>query len=121
MAVAAAAVEGEGGGGAMEMQDVAEVAQLALDVVATSERNGLVLPREFGLLVKQGLYFDRYLKTLAPDLNPFNDPRISAMMGGGGGGMAAPPEAAPATVEMEAEEATDDEVPSDVEVEVGVE
>ena len=66
-----------------QLQDVAEVAQLALDVVATAERNGLVLPREFGLLVKQGLYFDRYLKTLAPDLNPFNDPRISLMSGSG--------------------------------------
>ena len=70
-------------GAAVELQDVAEVAQLALDVVATAERNGLVLPREFGLLVKQGLYFDRYLKTLAPDLNPFNDPRISLMSGKG--------------------------------------
>ena len=60
-----------------------DVVLLLLDVVATAERNGLVLPREFGLLVKQGLYFDRYLKTLAPDLNPFNDPRISLMSGKG--------------------------------------
>lgn len=36
-----------------------EVAGLALEVVGAAERNGLVLPREFGLLVKQGLYFDR--------------------------------------------------------------
>jgi len=36
----------------------------------------LRLPREFVLIVKQVLYFDRYDKLLAPDLNVFTDPRV---------------------------------------------
>ena len=39
--------------------------------------NGLKLPREFGLLIKQSLYFDRYTKLLAPELNMMSDDRIS--------------------------------------------
>jgi aarF domain-containing kinase len=34
------------------------------------------LPREFGLLVKQSLYFDRYLKILAPNVDVMNDSRV---------------------------------------------
>lgn len=56
--------------------DEVETAQLALDVVQVAERNGLRLPREFGLLLKQSLYFDRYLKLLAPALDPLTDSRI---------------------------------------------
>jgi aarF domain-containing kinase len=41
-----------------------------------TENNGLKLPREFGLLVKQSLYFDRYLKILAPDVDVMNDDRV---------------------------------------------
>jgi aarF domain-containing kinase len=36
----------------------------------------LKLPREFGLLVKQSLYFDRYLKILAPSVDVLNDKRV---------------------------------------------
>merc|ERR1712194_480124 len=46
-----------------------DISQLLLDMVAVTEDNGLRLPREFGLLVKQSLYFDRYLKILAPGLD----------------------------------------------------
>lgn len=49
--------------------DDSEVTGLLLDFVDVAENNGLKLPREFGLLVKQSLYFDRYLKILAPGLN----------------------------------------------------
>jgi len=69
----------------------ADVAGLALEVVGAAERNGLVLPREFGLLVKQGLYFDRYLKSLAPDLNPFTDPRVASAI------FASPPDHTPSS------------------------
>ena len=89
-----------------------QVAGLAAEVVGAAERFGLRLPREFGLLVKQALYFDRcnaearrrnsspsgphlgvgrslappllplraqrYLRVLAPGLNPLTDPRIGA-------------------------------------------
>ena len=33
-------------------------------------------PREFILITKQMLYFDRYAKILAPQLNVFSDPRL---------------------------------------------
>ena len=49
--------------------DESEVTQVLLDIVDVTEDNGLKLPREFGLLVKQSLYFDRYLKILAPNLD----------------------------------------------------
>ena len=41
-----------------------------------SEAYGLRFPREFGILVKQLLYFDRYTRLLAPDLNVLDDERI---------------------------------------------
>ena len=44
------------------------------------ERNGVKFPREFGLLLKQILYFDRYIQLLAPDLDVLNDDRVQ--MGG---------------------------------------
>lgn len=56
--------------------DENEVTQVLLDIVDVTENNGLKLPREFGLLVKQSLYFDRYLKILAPDLDVVNDARV---------------------------------------------
>jgi predicted unusual protein kinase regulating ubiquinone biosynthesis (AarF/ABC1/UbiB family) len=34
------------------------------------------MPRDFVLVTKQMLYFDRYAKLLAPELNVFRDPRI---------------------------------------------
>jgi len=34
------------------------------------------LPKEFVLVTKQMLYFDRYAKLLAPKLNVFSDPRL---------------------------------------------
>jgi predicted unusual protein kinase regulating ubiquinone biosynthesis (AarF/ABC1/UbiB family) len=36
----------------------------------------MVMPREFILILKQMLYFDRYAKILAPRLNVFSDPRV---------------------------------------------
>ncbi|CAN0394724.1 unnamed protein product, partial [Laminaria digitata] len=35
---------------------------------------------EFGLLIKQQLYFDRYTKILAPTLDPLRDSRIQMQM-----------------------------------------
>ena len=45
-----------------------------------AEKNGLKLPREFGLLLKQALYFDRYQKLLAPSLDPLRDARVREAM-----------------------------------------
>jgi aarF domain-containing kinase len=48
-----------------------------LDIVDVTENNGLKLPREFGLLVKQSLYFDRFLKILAPNVDVIRDARVN--------------------------------------------
>jgi aarF domain-containing kinase len=59
--------------------DETEITNLLLELVEVTEDNGLKLPREFGLLVKQSLYFDRYLKILAPDLDVMSDSRVSGL------------------------------------------
>jgi len=56
--------------------DDQEITQVLLDIVEVTEANGLKLPRAFGLLVKQSLYFDRYLKILAPSLDVMADDRV---------------------------------------------
>ncbi|GAB5360978.1 hypothetical protein AAMO2058_000674800 [Amorphochlora amoebiformis] len=56
--------------------DQEEVTRMLLDIVQVAENNGVRLPREFGLLVKQALYFDRYTKLLAPKLNVMTDTRV---------------------------------------------
>jgi len=56
--------------------DENELTNVMLEIVNVTEDNGLKLPREFGLLVKQSLYFDRYLKILAPDLDVTSDTRV---------------------------------------------
>ena len=56
--------------------DPDEVNNILLDLVKVTEKHGLRLPREFVLLVKQILYFDRYVQALAPDLQVLNDDRI---------------------------------------------
>jgi len=60
--------------------DESEITDLLLELVDVTENNGLKLPREFGLLVKQSLYFDRYLKILAPTVDVMSDNRV--MIGG---------------------------------------
>jgi aarF domain-containing kinase len=85
--------------------DDRETTELILDIVAVADRNGLKLPREFGILLKQvyfvfgllamsiyprfmcitiiyhqALYFDRYQKLLAPEFDPFRDPRVRVSM-----------------------------------------
>ena len=65
-------------GGSLDF-DETEITNLLLELVDITEDNGLKLPREFGLLVKQSLYFDRYLKILAPELDVMNDSRVSGL------------------------------------------
>ena len=60
--------------------DESEITDLLLALVDVAENNGLKLPREFGLLVKQSLYFDRYIKILAPTIDVLKDDRV--MIGG---------------------------------------
>ena len=56
-----------------------EINRIMLDIVAVGERHGIRFPRAFALLLKQILYFDRYVKILAPDMNMFADDRITFM------------------------------------------
>jgi predicted unusual protein kinase regulating ubiquinone biosynthesis (AarF/ABC1/UbiB family) len=61
--------------------DEAGINNLMLELTAVSEQNGLKFPREFALLFKQFLYFDRYVKILAPELNIINSDQIRMMPG----------------------------------------
>lgn len=61
--------------------DESQIQDLVLDIAQVAGNNGLKLPREFGLLIKQALYFDRYTKLLAPDLDMASDPRIARLGG----------------------------------------
>jgi predicted unusual protein kinase regulating ubiquinone biosynthesis (AarF/ABC1/UbiB family) len=47
-------------------------------VLRVSSKHRMHLPSEFVLVTKQMLYFDRYAKLLAPNLNIFGDPRLVA-------------------------------------------
>ena len=46
-------------------------------LVRVADDNGIRFPREFGLLLKQLLYFDRYTRLLAPKLSVLSDDRIT--------------------------------------------
>jgi len=53
-----------------------QVNRLLISIIRVGEENGIRFPREFGLLLKQLLYFDRYTQILAPGLQVLNDSRI---------------------------------------------
>ncbi|KAK4798940.1 hypothetical protein SAY86_024305 [Trapa natans] len=57
--------------------DERQMNALFLDVLRVSESYGLRFPREFALLMKQLLYFDRYTRLLAPNMNMLQDQRIT--------------------------------------------
>ncbi len=58
-----------------------EVNRLLMDLVKIGEGHGIRFPREFALLLKQFLYFDRYVQVLAPEMDMFSDNRLD-MFGG---------------------------------------
>lgn len=61
------------------MANDSEINKLMLEIVAVGERHGIRFPRAFALLLKQMLYFDRYIRILAPDMDLFSDDRIALM------------------------------------------
>ena len=74
-------VGAEGVGGVEAVVDLREgqinqINRVVLDLVRVAETYGLQFPREFGLLLKQVLYFDRYVQVLSPQLEMLNDDRI---------------------------------------------
>jgi predicted unusual protein kinase regulating ubiquinone biosynthesis (AarF/ABC1/UbiB family) len=56
-----------------------EVNGILMDMVKVGESHGLHFPREFALLLKQFLYFDRYVHILAPEMDVFMDDRLSLL------------------------------------------
>ncbi|KAG2487613.1 hypothetical protein HYH03_013752 [Edaphochlamys debaryana] len=57
--------------------DQAQLNRLFIQLVRIGETHGVRFPREFGLFLKQLLYFDRYTRILAPSLQVFNDERVT--------------------------------------------
>jgi aarF domain-containing kinase len=55
--------------------------QMLPEIQKVSSRHGLKMPREFVLITKQLLYFDRYARAIAPHLNVFRDPRLIMSLG----------------------------------------
>lgn len=64
------------------MANDSEINKLMLEIVAVGERHGIRFPRAFALLLKQMLYFDRYIRILAPDMDLFSDDRIEFVVPG---------------------------------------
>jgi predicted unusual protein kinase regulating ubiquinone biosynthesis (AarF/ABC1/UbiB family) len=61
------------------INDDDEVNNILMDLVRIGEEHGLHFPREFALLLKQFLYFDRYVHILAPELDMFMDERLGLL------------------------------------------
>jgi predicted unusual protein kinase regulating ubiquinone biosynthesis (AarF/ABC1/UbiB family) len=57
--------------------DQQQVTQLATDLIVAAEENKIKLPKAFGILIKQLIYFDRYVQLLAPDLEVIDDDRVA--------------------------------------------
>ncbi len=56
-----------------------DVNSILMDMVRVGESHGLHFPREFALLLKQFLYFDRYVHILAPEMDVFMDERLTML------------------------------------------
>ncbi|MGM0564802.1 MAG: ABC1 kinase family protein [Pseudomonadota bacterium] len=56
-----------------------DINKLLMDIVAIGRDHGIRFPREFALLIKQFLYFDRYVHILAPEMDMFMDDGLMMM------------------------------------------
>lgn len=54
----------------------ANLNDIMMDMVAVGERHGIKFPRDFALLFKQMLYFDRFMRVLAPYTDIYADQRL---------------------------------------------
>ncbi|TGK17564.1 AarF/ABC1/UbiB kinase family protein [Leptospira fluminis] len=59
--------------GELEAFDERKLNAILFEFRELALRNGLKIPKEFGLLIKQILYFDRYVKAFAPDIDLIRD------------------------------------------------
>ncbi len=57
--------------------EVSDLNALMLDMVSIGERHGIHFPRDFALLMKQMLYFDRFMRVLTPNMDLFGDMRLN--------------------------------------------
>lgn len=53
--------------------------EIMLDLVAIGERHGIKFPRDFALLLKQMLYFDRFMRVLTPYSDIYADQRLQML------------------------------------------
>jgi predicted unusual protein kinase regulating ubiquinone biosynthesis (AarF/ABC1/UbiB family) len=56
-----------------------DINQLLMELADLGKAHGIRFPRSFTLLLKQFLYFDRYVQMLVPDMDLFNDKRIDML------------------------------------------
>merc|ERR1719231_2165053 len=68
-------------GGVAAGVDETQLNRAVAAVGRVAEGYGIRFPREFALLIKQVLYFDRYTTLLAPGLDVLNDERLSMNRG----------------------------------------
>ncbi|MBJ8504702.1 AarF/ABC1/UbiB kinase family protein [Acinetobacter seifertii] len=54
----------------------ADLNDIMMDMVGVGERHGIKFPRDFALLFKQILYFDRFMRVLAPYTDIYADQRL---------------------------------------------
>lgn len=54
----------------------ADLNDIMMDMVGVGERHGIKFPRDFALLFKQMLYFDRFMRVLAPYTDIYADQRL---------------------------------------------
>jgi len=54
----------------------ADLSDIMMDMVSVGERHGIKFPRDFALLFKQMLYFDRFMRVLAPYTDIYADQRL---------------------------------------------
>lgn len=54
----------------------ADLNGIMMDMVGVGERHGIKFPRDFALLFKQMLYFDRFMRVLAPYTDIYADQRL---------------------------------------------
>ncbi len=56
-----------------------DINHLLMELADLGKAYGIRFPRSFTLLLKQFLYFDRYVQMLVPDMDLFNDARIDLL------------------------------------------
>ncbi|NHB57165.1 AarF/ABC1/UbiB kinase family protein [Acinetobacter sp. 194] len=57
----------------------ADLNDIMMDIVGVGERHGIRFPRDFALLFKQMLYFDRFMRILAPYTDIYADQRLQML------------------------------------------